>query len=387
MITKILLIIFCLVGPLLVMWLTNRYRILGKLGNIILAYIIGCVLGLSGIIPNTDEVHEIQNIIATASVPLAIPLMLFCSDVRAWRHLAPPFLKSLLAGIVAVICAIVIAFLIHGKSNPDLYARTGAMLSGLYTGGTANLASLKIALNVDNQSYLLVHTYSILVSAIYLLFIVVFGQRILSLFMPKFQGDKTKNNDANFVVENHDSELFFGIHKNLKDVGKALILTIIILAIGALLAQLFPEDVFQAIFILIISLLAVLVALIPQVRKIGRTFELGIYFILIFSFAVSSQVSLDMFRNMNFGFFYFVATITFVTLALHVIFNTIMRIDTDTTLVTSISLTCSPPFVPVMAGALRNQAVLGPGIAVGLIGYSLGTYIGLILYNILNAIA
>ena len=53
-----------------------------------------------------------------------------------------------------------------------------------------------------------------------------------------------------------------------------------------------------------------------------------------------------------------------------------MRVDTDTTLVSSISLICSPPFVPVMAGALNNRAVIGPGIAVGLIGYAVGTYLG-----------
>ncbi len=48
-------------------------------------------------------------------------------------------------------------------------------------------------------------------------------------------------------------------------------------------------------------------------------------------------------------------------------------VDTDTTLTTSISLICSPPFAPVMGSALGNKAVIGPGIAVGLFGYAIGT--------------
>ncbi|MBR2202486.1 MAG: DUF819 family protein [Bacteroidales bacterium] len=67
---------------------------------------------------------------------------------------------------------------------------------------------------------------------------------------------------------------------------------------------------------------------------------------------------------------------TFGSLIFHVLLNAIMRVDTDTTLTTSISLICSPPFAPVMGSVLHNKAVIGPGIAVGLFGYAIGTYFG-----------
>ena len=71
---------------------------------------------------------------------------------------------------------------------------------------------------------------------------------------------------------------------------------------------------------------------------------------------------------------------------MHVLLNAMFRIDTDTTLATSISLICSPPFVPVVAGAVRNKAIIGPGIAVGLFGYAVGTYVGFVLAKLLMAI-
>lgn len=83
---SLLIVLFCLLTPLLVMWLTWRSRLLRKVGEIILAYVVGCVVGLSGILP--EESQDVLTVVAGASIPLAIPLMLLSSDIRAWAHLA-----------------------------------------------------------------------------------------------------------------------------------------------------------------------------------------------------------------------------------------------------------------------------------------------------------
>jgi uncharacterized membrane protein len=44
----------------------------------------------------------------------------------------------------------------------------------------------------------------------------------------------------------------------------------------------------------------------------------------------------------------------------------------------------SPPFVPVVAGALKNKEIIISGITVGLIGYAIGTYLGVTLSFILE---
>lgn len=385
MIQAIALGLICLFGPLGIMWLTYRSLFLRKVGNIIIAYIIGCTIGLSGLLSNTEEVKTVQTIVSNLTIPFAIPLMLFSSNVKAWAHLAPSFVKSLLLGILACIIAVFLGFYIFGRSNPELYANIGGMLSGLYTGGTTNLASLKIALNVDDATYLLVHTYSILVSAIYLIIVVIFGKRILLLFMPDFASNKDLADSTGLHIDNHDTELFLGLftHRNLPHLFKSLLLSLIVILLGFGISQLFDESLFMAVFILSISLLSIFASLTRPVRALERTFETGTYFILMFSLAVSSQVSVDMFIDIDLSFFLFTACVTLGALFFHVLLSALVRIDTDTTLVTSISLLCSPPFTPVMAGALHNRAVLGPGIAVGLIGYAIGTYLGFALAKVL----
>ncbi len=163
---------------------------------------------------------------------------------------------------------------------------------------------------------------------------------------------------------------------NLKDLGRSLLLTIGIIALGAGIASLFPKSAFQSIFILGISLLTILSSLHPKVRSLKRTFEAGTFFILIFSVAVASQVSLKTLTDVNPDIFLFITVATLGSLLFHILLSVIFRIDTDTTLTTSISLICSPPFAPVMGSALGNKAVIGPGIAVGLFGYAIGTYLG-----------
>lgn len=384
---QVFVILICLFAPLGILWLTYKSSALSKVGSIIIAYIVGCTLGLTGLIPDTEEMHSLQTAIASAAIPFAIPLLLFSADLKAWARLAPAFIKSTIFGLLGCAIAITIGFFIYGKSDPTLFAHVGGMLTGLYTGGNANLASLKIALGVDDATYILTSAYSTVLSAIYLFFVIIFGKRILRLFMPDFKEDKTIE-DKTIKIENHEAELFMGLFlkDNLKHLGKGLLLAIVIIALGAGIAILFPKEAFQSVFILSISLLSILASLNQRVRGLKRTFEAGTFFILIFSVAVASQVSLKTLTDINPDIFLFITIATLGSLFFHVVLSAIFRIDTDTTLTTSISLICSPPFAPVMGSALKNKAVIGPGIAVGLFGYAIGTYFGFGLTQLLLAI-
>ena len=384
---KLGVILICLLSPLLILWLTYRYVALRRVGSIIIAYVIGCGLGLTGLIPDTEEMHAVQTGVASAAIPLAIPLLLFSSDLRSWMRLAPSFLKSTFFGLLGCALAIVAGFLICGTSDPQFFANVGGMLTGLYTGGNANLASLKIALGVDDTTYILTSAYSTMMSAVYLFFVIICGKRVLRLFMPDFHDDKNSQGD-DVTIENHDDELFLGLFRkdNLRDLGTALLLTVVIILVGAGIASLCPKSAFQSVFILTISLFSVLASLVGRVRRLKRTFEAGTFFILIFSVAVASQVSLRTLTEVSPDLFLFVTIVTIGSLFFHVLLSALFRIDTDTTLVTSISLSCSPPFAPVMGGALKNKAVIGPGIAVGLFGYAIGTYLGFAIAHLLMTI-
>ena len=354
------------------------------MGSIIIAYVIGCLLGLTGLIPDTPEVHKVQTDIATYTIPFAIPLLLFSADLRSWTRLAPAFIKSTLLGIAGCCLAIVIGFLICAGDDRETFASIGGMLTGLYTGGNANLASIKVALGVDDTVYIITSAYSTLLSAVYLFFVILFGKRVLRLLLPDFPHDKIQTSSS-VTVKNHDHELFYGLFhkKNLRTLAQSLVLTVLIIVVGAGIALLCPKSMFQTVFILSISTLAIIASTFKRVRSMERTFEAGTYLILVFSIAVASQVTTGTLGNIDPHIFLFITIATLGSLLLHVLLSALFRIDTDTTLASSISLICSPPFVPVVAGAVKNKAIIGPGIAVGLFGYAVGTYVGFFLARLL----
>lgn len=53
--------------------------------------------------------------------------------------------------------------------------------------------------------------------------------------------------------------------------------------------------------------------------------------------------------------FIYMTLVVFGSLILHFLFAKIFKIDADTLIVVSTALVCSPPFVPMVAGAIKNK--------------------------------
>ena len=82
---------------------------------------------------------------------------------------------------------------------------------------------------------------------------------------------------------------------------------------------------------------------------------------------------------------YYIAFAVFGSLVLQILFAKIFKIDGDMTLAASISLINSPPFVPMVAAVLHNKDVILPGIAIGLLGYAVGNYLGIGIFMLLSS--
>ncbi len=75
----------------------------------------------------------------------------------------------------------------------------------------------------------------------------------------------------------------------------------------------------------------------------------------------------------------------FGSLVLQILFARLFKIDGDMTLAASIALINSPPFVPMVSAVLHNKDIILPGIAIGLLGYAVGNYLGIGIFMLLSA--
>jgi uncharacterized membrane protein len=167
---------------------------------------------------------------------------------------------------------------------------------------------------------------------------------------------------------------------------KAFGISVLIFAIAGGLSLAVPENSQMVVVILAITTLGIGASLIPAIHQTEKTFELGMYLILIFSVDVASMVDITELAGKTPALFSYLALVVFGSLALHVMFSRIFSIDTDTMIVTSTALICSPPFVPVVAGALKNREIVVSGLTVGIVGYAIGNYLGFLVAEILRII-
>lgn len=156
-------------------------------------------------------------------------------------------------------------------------------------------------------------------------------------------------------------------------------LSILTVALGGGLSTLVPEKSSMAVAILAITTLGVLLSFVPKINKLEKSFQLGMYLILVFSLAVAAMGNIDKLINASPYVLYYVAIVVIGTFILHMILSAIFKIDADTTIITTAALIMSPPFVPVVAGALKNRDIIISGLTVGIIGYAIGNYLGVFI--------
>ncbi|WP_025864658.1 DUF819 family protein [Prolixibacter bellariivorans] len=165
---------------------------------------------------------------------------------------------------------------------------------------------------------------------------------------------------------------------------KAFALAVVIFALAGGASFLFPESYQVPVVMLLITTLGLGASFVPAFNRIEKSFELGMYLVLVFSVVVASMVSIPDLINGAPTLFYYVTMVIFGSLILQVILSRIFKIDTDTVIITSTALICSPPFVPVVAGALHNRRIVVPGLTVGIIGYAIGNYLGFVIAELLK---
>ena len=380
----VILVVLFIITPILVIYIEGKYAILKKVGAVLICYGIGLVVGNIDVLP--DGADKYQDLLTTITIPLALPLILFSMDVKKWAKNAGSAFTSLAIGLFTVLVMIFVGYWIFKDSIDDIWKVSG-MLVGVYTGGTPNMAAMKTALNIPQELYILTHTYEMMLGAIYLVFILSIGQRVFLWILPAY---KSPNNGTSIKVGQlkleDDFESYDGIFtkKTFWPLLGALGLSVGILGVSYALSRLFSPDFANAAIIIFITTLGIGFSFVPKVKAIKKTFQLGMYIILIFCLAVASMADISKLADISFALFYYVGLAMFGSHILHVLIARIFKIDADTVIISGSALICSPPFVPVVAAALKNKEIILTGMIVGVAGYAIGNYLGVFIAYLLK---
>lgn len=378
--------IFCL-APAGVIWLCRRFPLLDNIGPIMILYAIGILIGnLPLDIPN---ISTMQDIATNATIPLAIPMMLFCC--RFTRNDARTQIKVIISGFLSVAIAIVIGYLFFGKQLQE-GDKIGGIMSGMYTGGMVNAGAIQNIFDVDKTNYLMMCSYDIVISFLYLVFLVSVGYRIFRRLygqtgeMSLSTSDKAELDKQLADAKRNPYEGLWS-KSGVVELAKIVGFTLIVVALAFATTIPFSEDSFMVIFILMVSTLGVLFSFLKPVRKLERSFDIGMYLIYIFSIAMASMADFSE-LNVSDGLnqILFLTIAVFGSLLLHTLFCYVMRVDADSMTVSSVSFINSPPFVPMMVAVLKNKNALIVGLGAGIVGYALGNHFGFAMASLLGTL-
>ncbi|MFC0877149.1 DUF819 family protein [Saccharicrinis sp. FJH2] len=374
----ILLVLFFLILPLIISYLTQRYRVLNKIGAVLICYAIGMLLGHTPMF--NESTYALQDNIASGAILLALPILLFDANPRHWKATAGVTLKSMIIAVLALMLVVGVGHAMFGSKITEGW-KIGAMLIGVYTGGTPNLASIKTGLDVSNDVYIGVHTMDTILSAIYLLFLMTIGKvwfrKVLKHYPDAQTTDLTTEQKPKTLKE-------WFVTFDYKYAALGLLISIGIAGVSAFTGLSLHEKYQMIVIILMITTLAIAISMFNFASSLKKAFPAGMYFIYVFSLAIATRANFYEIAHLSSTIFYYVAFVIFSTFVLHFIFSKVFGVDADTMMITSTALICSPPFVPVIAGTLNNKNLLIPGITVGVIGYAVGNYLGFLFAYILH---
>ena len=385
----ILAVLFYLLTPAGVVLLCRRYRVIGKIGAILVLYFLGIILANLFVFPfegAAARLYPIQDALTSVTIPLALPLILFACDFKEWP--VKKALGALLIGLASVLAVATAGYFLFRDHLGEQAPSIAGMIVGVYTGGTPNLAAIKMMLGVDEGTYVLMNSFDMLVSFLFLVFLMAVGIRLFRRFLPVGQvgGEEKGRPQVGQKLAQSETDMYRDIftRKHFLPTLKALGLSVLITGVGLGLSLLLTGGINMIVLILTLTTLAIAASFLPAVKKWEKSYDAGMYLVLIFSLVVASMVDI---RSLDFHeglwLLAYIAFAIFGSLLLQVLLGKLFKVDADTTVITSVAMINSPLFVPMIADSMKNRRVILTGISIGIIGYAVGNYLGVLLAHML----
>lgn len=361
------LILVLLVLPFLLLKYRDR-RPVKNIGPVIISYAIGLFLG------NTLSFDtKIIKLASEASIPLAIPLLLISTNFMKWLKNSNKTIISFVLVLISVIVVSTAVSFSYADILPE-YKKLAAMMVGVYTGGTPNLSAIGLAVNVAKESFVLLNTADVLLGGLYLFFIFTFGKKFFSFFLKGPETFENKEGTNNNICKN----------LRLKDLSLFFVFAVGSLGASVLLSHLIFSKDNIAFIILFISICGIALSFNKKLSSKAGSYELGEYFLLIFCISIGMMANMKELMNASGVIIGYAAIVMFGSIILHTLLCVLFKIDRDTAIITSVAGIFGPPFVAPVAESIGNRELIVAGITSGLIGYSVGNFLGLGLYYLIS---
>lgn len=374
-----------IVGVGLCIYLEQTRKWAAKASGPVLALLGGMVLTNLKVTPIASVSYDFVD---EYLVPVAIPLLLFRANiVRIIRETGSMFLAFHVAAVGTVVGAFVAAFLFRGSVErlPEVIG----IMTGSYIGGGVNFVALKSSYDVSSEltNPLLVADNFIMAGMFALLFVAAGNRIVLKMYPHPHSGG----------ADREESETLAAKHWRRKeiallDIAKAFAVAFGIAAISMTSADAISERLsgrfLQAVLgnpFVWITFLTVALSTVCQrfMDEIQGAEELGVYLLYIFFFVIGLRADLwQVVLNVPI-LFAVCLTMAATNLAVTLGLGKVFRLNLEDLLLSVNAALGGAPSAAAMAISRGWSTLILPGLLVGIWGYVIGTFLGIVVTEVL----
>ncbi len=365
-------------------FLEQRYQFAAKLTGAIIALIGAMILSNLNIIPIESPVYDQ---VWEYVIPLAIPLLLFRSNIfKIWK-VSRRLLFIFLISSVGTVVGVTIGFLLLHQFIPEL-DKIGAMMTGSYIGGGVNFAALSTKFQTPGELVSATVVADNSVMAFY--FIVLITLPNMKFVKKYFKRLYTLNDDTN----SNQAEAYWKRNEiSLKDIAYSISIAFALVAISFKISELVNEYIpknnhFMEIlvsiigdqFLLLTTLTLVTVAMFSKFfENLNASDELGTFLIYIFFVVIGVPASIPIIIKTAPLLFIFVAVILIFNLSITLFFGKLFKFNIEEMILASNANAGGPTTAAALAISKGWQGLVGPILIIGTLGYVIGNYVGTLM--------
>jgi len=377
-----LTVLMVIASALVYLEASSRAKFFEYLPAIVLLYFTIMTLSTFGLWEKTDEINYAYKALKSNLLPAMIFLMLLQSDIRKILKLGKKILLTFFLASVSISLGFIVMFaLFHNFFEEGAWRAFGA-LSGSWMGGTGNMVAIQSALELPDSKMgyvLLIDSIDYAIWVMILLALVPFAKQFNR--WSKADGTVLETLGATLNQEKEQREISFPSLFML--LGLALLISVLAQNIAPFL----PTTSFltNTTWVVIFATLAGIILGMTPLSKEASAQPLANIMLYLIVALIASRAN---FGELTQAPLYIVAG--FVIILIHatimVLFAKLFKLDLFSLGVASLANIGGVASAPILAGAY-HKALIPIGVLMAMMGYIVGTFMGLGVARVLELIA
>ena len=394
-----------LVSVFAAIYLEQKYDWASKLSGCIIAQLLAMFMANIGVIPTACVLYD--DIVWGVIVPMALPLLLLqCNLKKVWGQAGRMLGVYLIGGVGTFVGGLLAFFLLKGAyaangGNVQDLAAVTSMMTGSYIGGSANLAAMAATWDVAGTDVTAAAVVADnLLMALYFFALIAFAG--MKFFRKHFTHpiiDEIENNTERAADQTQASAFWSRKDVSLMDIAKNLAYSVAVVWASVLVAGLFKslfagEGLVNQIlaqflgnqYVWITAFSVAFATLKPEAAaEMHGSQEMGTFMIYMFLFVIGVPANIMTVVTKSPLFLVLCFIMVCVNMLFCFVGAKLTKCHLEDAIIASNANIGGPTTAAGMAISQGWSALIAPAMLVGVLGYIIGNYAGLIVGMICGA--